>query len=51
MWLGGGAGNPRGLLVNVLDSDIEISEFKLQSLSYAHFETNTHGKGMNLHKL
>ena len=33
---------------NVLDCDIGVSEFELQSHYYVHFRTNTLGKGMNL---
>ena len=42
-----GGGSPHGVMVNVLNSNIEVSEFKLQSHYYIHFQTNTHGKGMN----
>ena len=34
-------------MANVLDCDIVQSEFKLQSLYYVHFLTNTVGKGMS----
>ena len=30
----------------MLDSDLGISEFELQSRSYVHFQTNAFGKGM-----
>ena len=33
---------------NVLNRDILVSEFELQSCYYIHFRTNIHGKGMNL---
>ena len=36
---------PCGVVINVLDSDIVVSEFELQSRYYVHFRTNTHGKG------
>ena len=35
------------VVVNMLDSDIIVSEFKLQLCFYIHFWTNTLGKGMN----
>ena len=38
---GVGVGNPRGVVVNMLDCDIVVSEFELQSHSYVHFRTNT----------
>ncbi len=31
----------------VLDCDIVVSKFKLQSCYYIHFQTNSLGKGMN----
>ena len=34
-------------VVNLLDCDIEVSEFELQSRNYAHFRTNTPHKGIN----
>ena len=37
----------RGVLANMLDYDIVVSEFELQSHCYIHFQTNTLGKGMN----
>ena len=40
-------GTPHSIGVKVLNSDI-VGEFKLQSREYAHFQTNTLGKGMNL---
>ena len=36
----------RGLVANVLDCDIVVNEFELQSCCYVHFLTNTLGKGM-----
>ena len=33
-------------MVNVLDYDMIVSEFGLQSRYYNHFRTNTFGKGM-----
>ena len=37
-------GSLRGVVVNVLDHDIVVSEFKLQSQYYVYFQTNTLGK-------
>ena len=37
-----------GIIANVLNCDIEISEFEIQSFCYIHFRTNAHGKGWNL---
>ena len=34
-------------MANVLNSNIIVSEFKLQSCKYIHFKTNTKEKGMN----
>ena len=34
-------------MADVLDCDIIVSEIKLQSHYYIHFQTNTLGKGMN----
>ena len=34
-------------MVKVMDSEILVSEFELQSCYYVHFQTNTLGKGMN----
>ena len=34
-------------MANVLDCDIVVSEFKLQSYYYFHYLINTLGKGMN----
>ena len=36
-----------GVVANVLDYDIIVNEFKIQSYNYAYFQTNTLGKGMN----
>ena len=33
-------GKPRGVASKVLDCDLEISKFELQSRSYSHFWTN-----------
>ena len=41
-------GSPCGAAANVLDYEIVVSEFKLQSCYYIHFQTNTLGKGMNM---
>ena len=40
-------GCPRGVMVKVMDCKILVSEFKLQSRYYVHFQTDTLGKGMN----
>ena len=40
--------NPRGLVANVLDSSIVVSEFGLQSRYCVHFRTNTLGKRYEL---
>ena len=37
----------RGEVANILDCDIGVSEFELESRNYVHFWTNTLGKGMN----
>ena len=37
----------RGAMVKVMDSEIVVSEFELQSRNYVHFRTNTLGKVMN----
>ena len=39
--------SPCGIVVNVLDYDFVVSEFKLQSCYYIHFWTNNLGKGIN----
>ena len=39
--------NRGGVVANVLDCDIEVSEFKLQSRYFVHFRTNNLGKSMN----
>ena len=36
----------RGVVVNVLDWVITVSEFELQSRNYVYFWNNTLGKGM-----
>ena len=41
-------GNLYGIVVNTLDWDIVVSEFKLQLYYYIYFHTNALGKGMNL---
>ena len=38
---------PFGVMVKALDSGIVVSEFELQLCYYAHFQTNTFGKGLN----
>ena len=35
-------------MVKAMDCGIVVREFELQSRYYAHFQTNTLGKGMNL---
>ena len=40
-------GWPRGVMVKVMDCEIVVSEFELQSRYYIHFRTNTLRKGMN----
>ena len=39
-------GSPPDVVDNLLDCDIVVSEFDLQSFYYAQFQTNTFGKGM-----
>ena len=39
-------GYPCGVMVNVLESKIIVSEFELKLHYYFHFRTNTLGKGM-----
>ena len=41
-------GNLRGVMAKVLDCEIVVSEFELQSVYYVHFWTNSFGKDMNL---
>ena len=36
--------NPHGVVANVLDCDIAVSEFELQPRYYIHFRTYTLGK-------
>ena len=36
-----------GVMVNVLDCDLEVGEFELQLRFYVHFWTNTLGKDVN----
>ena len=40
--------NPRSVVAHILDCDIVMSEFELQSRYFVHFWTNTLGKRMNL---
>ena len=40
-------GNPRGIVVNVMNCDIVVSEFELQPHYHIHFRANTFGKGIN----
>ena len=37
--------NPGGAVAKVLDCDIVVREFELQSRCYTHFRTNITGKG------
>ena len=37
----------RGIMVNVLDSDVIVNELELQSHCYVYFWTNALEKGMN----
>ena len=39
-------GNLRGKVAKVLQCDIVVNEFNLQSRYYVHFKDNTLGKGM-----
>ena len=41
-------GWPRDVMVKVMDCEIIVSKFELQSRYYVHFQTNTLEKGMNL---
>ena len=36
-----------GVVAKLLDYNIAVSDFELQSFYYIHFRTNTLGKGMN----
>ena len=40
--------SPIGIVANVLNCNIMLSEFKLWSHYYVYFQTNTLGKGINL---
>ena len=40
-------GSPRNVVTIVLNYDLEVSKFEMQSRHYVHFRTNTLGKGMN----
>ena len=40
-------GGPWGIMANVMDCGLKISEFELQLCYYIHFQSNTLGKGMN----
>ena len=40
--------NLYGVVVNVSDNYIKVSEFELQSRYYVHIQTNTLVKGLNL---
>ena len=37
----------RGVVANILDCDIVVSEFELKSRYYVHFRFDTFRKGMN----
>ena len=39
-------GNLRGVVANVLDRDIVVSEFDLHLCFWVHFQTNINGKCM-----
>ena len=41
-------GIPYSIVTNVLDCDIVVNEFKLQSRYYDHFRNNTPVNSMNL---
>ena len=41
-------GSPYGLVVNLIDYVIEVSEFEIQSYNYVHFWMNTFGKRIKL---
>ena len=43
----GGGWSPRGVVANILDWHIIVSEFDFLSCYYVHFRTNALGKGMN----
>ena len=34
--------SPRGVVANLMDYDIVVCKFELQSRYYVHFQTNTH---------
>ena len=40
-------GCPRGVMVKVMDCEIVVREYVVQSCYYIHFRANTLGKGMN----
>ena len=42
-------GSYHGVVANIFDCDIGVSEFKPHSHYYIHFWTNTLGKAMNPH--
>ena len=39
--------NTRGVIAKVMERELEVREFELQSFFYFHFQTNTFGKIMN----
>ena len=39
--------SPNDVMEKVLDCDLKVSEFELQSHYYIHFQMNILGKGMN----
>ena len=41
-------GSLHGVVANMLDCNIVVSEFELQFRNYVYFWTNTFGKGINL---
>ena len=42
-----GEGSPRDIMAYMLDCDLEVRGFELQSRYYVLFQTNTLGKGIN----
>ena len=40
-------GSPYGRVANMLDCNIVVSKFKIQSCNYIHFSVNTLRRGMN----
>ena len=42
------SGSLYGIVVDILECNMVVSEFELQPRYYVYFQTNTLGKGMNL---